>query len=274
MMSSHSNSTPAGPPDTLAALRALRKQPENWPEQADRLLAHLDQSSRTGDWPDHEDETLLSLAVDDALKGIDISRRYPAFFQRLLVDQALRHAFLDTLEALESQSTSLTADPQPDLNFLNTPTLLPMLEFVSPARWRLVWQAALDQIQQIFFSAAQFEPIYRSDDYLEDAWFTLFRNEIDIDRAHVSVVLEAARLITTPDQLQLHIAVGVTPDQTATTDRLPDLRAQLLWGAYDQAVTITQRGRATFPPLPLNLVLDEASQRITSDLRLIVEPAL
>jgi hypothetical protein len=97
---------------------------------------------------------------------------------------------------------------------------------------------------------------------------------VDIDQAQVSVVLEAVRLITVPDQLQLHIAVGVTPDQAAATDRLPDMRARLIWGAYDQAVTITQRGRATFPPLPLNLVLDETHQRITSDLRLVVEPAL
>ncbi|MBI5567769.1 MAG: hypothetical protein HY870_22910 [Chloroflexi bacterium] len=273
-MSSNLHSAPAGPPDALATLRALLNQPDNWPEQADRLLAHLDQSSRSGDWPDYEDETLLSLAVDDALKGIDISRRYPAFFQRMLVDHDLRQAFLDTLGALDSQAVPASVSPQLSLDFLSTSSRRLIREFVSPARWRLVWQAALDQIQQIFFSADQFQPAYRSDDYLEDAWFTLFRNEIDIDQAHVSVVLEAVRLIATPDQLQLHIAVGVTPDQAATTDRLPDLRAQLIWGTYDQAVTITQRGRATFPPLPLNLVLDETHQRVASDLRLIVEPAL
>ncbi len=273
-MSSNSNSTPAGPPDTPAALRALLKQPENWPDSADRLLSHLGQVLPLDPIPDREDETLLSLAVDDALRGVDISIRYPLFFQQLLVDQDLRQAFLDTLEALESQTIPVSASPKPSLDFLSTPPLQPMLEFVSPIQWRLVWQAALDQIQQIFFSADQFQPAYRSDDYLEDAWFTLFRNEIDIDQAHVSVVLEAVRLIATPDQLQLHIAVGVTPDPTATPDRLPDLRAQLMWGAYDQAVTITQRGRATFPPLPLKLVLDETHQRITSDLQLIVEPAL
>lgn len=273
-MSSQIKPTPGGQPNALAVLRTLRDQPDNWPEQADQLLAHLGQSTPLGDMPDHEDETLLSLAVDDALKGVDISTRYPAFFQHLLVDAALRRAFLETLEDLDSQPVSLPIDSQPNLGFLSALTLQPIIEFVSSARWRLSWQATLDQIQQILFAADSFQPAYRSDDYLEDNWFTLLRNEVDIDQTHASVVLEAVRLMTAPDQLQLHIAVGLTPDWATATDRLPDLRAQLIWGAYDQAVIITQRGRATFPPLPLNLVLDAASQRITAGLRLTVEPAL
>jgi len=261
-------------PDARAVLQALRDQLENWPQQADQLLAHVAQSAPLSDQPDQEDDTLLSLAVDDALKGVDISIRYPAFFQRLLADAALRRDFLAILDAIEGQPISLAAGPQPNLDFLRAAPLQPALEIVSPARWRLIWQAAVDQIQSIFFSAAQFEPIFRSDDDLEDAWFTLFRNEVDIDQAHASVVLEAVRLMAAPDQLQLHLAVGLTPDRATATDRLPDLRAHLIWGGYDQTVIITQRGRATFPPLPLDSILDATAQRITADLQLIVEPAL
>lgn len=276
-MSSHIDPLLDGQHSVLTALRALLNHPEDWPEEADHLLAHWNQLPQPGSTSDQENETLLSLAVDDALKGVDISIRYPAFFQQMLVDQDLQQAFLDTLDALEKHAdnpSAIPTVPQHTFDFLLASTVKPIVEYVSPAKWRLTWQATLEQIQNTFFAAAQFEPAYRSDDYLEDAWFTLFRNEVEIDRAQASVVLEAVRLIATPDMLQLHIAVGITPDQSETTVQLPDLRAQLTWGPYDQVVTVTQRGRATFPSLPLNFVLDETHQHITSDLRLIVEPAI
>ena len=276
-MSSHINPLPGEPHDVLAALRALADQPDNWPDKADRLIANLGQIPQSDLVFDQENETLLSLVLDDALKGVDISSRYPVFFQQLLNDQDLRQTFLDALEALEAQpseSIVVSHSPQPVFDFLKAPTAKPIIEFVSPAKWRLIWQAALDQIQSIFFSAAQFEPVYRSDDYLEDNWVTLFRDEIEINQAQVNVVLEAVRLLAAPDMLQLQIAVSVTPDPGEMTDRLPDLTAHLTWGLYDHSVTITQRGRATFPSLPLSLVLDETNQHVTSDLQLIVEPAL
>lgn len=273
-MSNQLNPSSAGESDARAVVRNLINRPEDWPTTADELLARLSQASQPAAFSDQENETLLSLVVDDALKGVDISSRYPDFFQRLLEDDDLRQAFLATMEAVENQSVPRPATAESDLSFLHAATIRPLLEFTSPARWRLKWQAALDQLQQIFFAADQFQPIYRSAAYLEDAWFTLFRDEIKIDQMHASVVLEAVREMAAPDQLRLHIAVGLTSDRFAAAERLPDLRAQLTWGAYDQAVLITQRGRAVFPPLPLDLILDAAAQHITADLRLIVEPAL
>lgn len=276
-MSSHIDPLLDGQDNAFAALRALLNQSEDWPEEADQLLAHLSQSPQSSSTSDRENETLLSLAVDDALKGVDISIRYPAFFQQMLVDQDLRQAFLDTLEALEKHADdpiAISTVPQHTFDFLLASIVKPIVEYVSPAKWRLSWQATLDQIQHTFFTAAQFEPAYRSNDYLEDNWVTLFRDEIEINQAQVNVVLEGVRLLAAPDMLQLQIAVGVTPDPGEMTERLPDLTAHLTWGPYDHLVTVTQRGRATFPPLPLSLVWDETNLRVTSDLRLIVEPAL
>lgn len=267
--------SPTGQSDLLAMLRAALAQPDQWPEQADRLLAQLTQLTPDAAGPGHEDDALLSLAIDDALNGLDISVRYPAFFQQLLADADLRQAFLEALEALEKQPGDVapsTVGARPSLAFLDARATQPVIEFTSPANWRLKWQAALAQLQSIFFTAAA--PVYRSADYLEDAWFTLFRDEVNIDRMRASVVLEAVRLMTSPDQLQLHLAVGIALDRAKTPDRFPDLRARLTWGDYDQAVIITRRGRATFPPVPLNLVMNESTQHMTADLRLIVEPAL
>lgn len=261
----------------VAGLWALLTQSGNWPEKADELLAELGQVSQPQSVSNQENETLLSLAVDDALKGVDISTHYPTFFQQMLVDQELRQAFLAALEDLEQQQSipSPLSDSLPaSFDFLKTPAIKPIIEYKSHAKWRLIWQNTIEQIQQIFFSAAQFEPAYRSDDYLEDNWFTLFRNEVEIDQTAVTVVLEAVRLLATPDTLQLQIAVGVAPDSDETVERLPNLNVRLTWGGYDHVVTVTQRGRAAFPPVPLSLVLDETQQRVTSDMRLIVEPAL
>lgn len=263
--------------DLLAGLRALLDQPGNWPEKADELLAKLGQVSQPEFVSDQENETLLSLVVDDALKGVDISTRSPAFFQQMLVDQELRQAFLAALEDLEKPSSvSFPLPDSPPLNFdfLKASTIKPTVEYVSHAKWRLIWQDTLERIQQTFFSAAQFEPAYRSDNYLEDNWFTLLRDEVEIDQMQVAVVLEAMRLLATPDLLQLQIVIGIALDSGEMLEHLPNLNARLTWGTYDQVVTVSQRGRTTFPPLPLSLVLDETRQRVTSDLRLIVEPAL
>ena len=46
---------------------------------------------------------MLSLVVHDALEGVDISTHYPAFYQRMLADNELREAFLDTLDLLRRE---------------------------------------------------------------------------------------------------------------------------------------------------------------------------
>lgn len=261
----------------LAGLRALLDQPGNWPEKADELLAKLGQVSQPEFVSDQENETLLSLMVDDALKGVDISTRYPAFYQQMLVDVELRQAFLTALEDLEkpaSASVQLTDRSPLNFDFLKAPSIKPTIEFVSRANWRLIWQDTLERIQQTFFSSAQFEPAYRSDNYLEDNWFTLLRDEVEIDQMQVAVVLEAMRRLATPDLLQLQIVIGIALDSGEMLERLPNFNARVTWGVYDHVVTVSQRGRTTFPPLPLDLVLDGTHQRVTSDLRLIVEPAL
>lgn len=47
------------------------------------------------------DWELLSIMVDEAANGVDIMRRHPAFYHKLLDNVDLRQAFLDALESLE-----------------------------------------------------------------------------------------------------------------------------------------------------------------------------
>jgi hypothetical protein len=59
------------------------------------------------------DEELLSLILDEALKGVDIAARFPNFFQKLLVNTELRKTFLDSLELLEADGNG-TLTPLPE----------------------------------------------------------------------------------------------------------------------------------------------------------------
>ena len=45
---------------------------------------------------------MLAIVLSDALEEVDICRRYPAFYRRLLASPALRRQFLDALAALEA----------------------------------------------------------------------------------------------------------------------------------------------------------------------------
>src|SRR5688572_17786521 len=98
---------------------------------------------------------MLSLVVHDALEGVDISVRYPAFYQRMLADNELREAFLDSLDLLRrSQVGQLLPLPQPaseDLSFLRARSSEPRIEYTTNGRWRILWQRTIADIQAILF---------------------------------------------------------------------------------------------------------------------------
>ena len=266
------------PPDRdqaiLDALRARLEQGSDWPALADRLVSHLARPaviSSSG-----EEDDLLSLVVSDALKGIDIPTRYPEFFQRLLAEDELRQAFLEALDLIES-GPAATPEFTPtvsesSLSFLKSASAQPMLQQPSPGHWRVSWQQTIEQLQATFFPVRRASaPAYRHADDFEDSWFTLFRGDIELDQTRLAVLLEAVLRLDAPNALNVQLAVGIIPDPIESTAPLPDLRATLDWGSYNATVAVGQWGRATFPAVPLDVILDEANRRITSDLRLGLE---
>jgi hypothetical protein len=50
-----------------------------------------------------ENSELLSLLVDETLKGVDVKSVYPDGYQQLLDNPELRQIFLDTLAGLEDE---------------------------------------------------------------------------------------------------------------------------------------------------------------------------
>jgi hypothetical protein len=88
--------------ETLAALRRQLQEPGGWPATANQILSRLAGASnpRMAD----EDRHIITVVAREALKGVDISRRYPGFFRRMRQERELREAFLNMLADWETLS--------------------------------------------------------------------------------------------------------------------------------------------------------------------------
>lgn len=203
-----------------------------------------------------EDLEMLSLVINDALEGIDITRRYPTFYRRLLADPHLRQIFLDAIELLgESEAGELDPLPEPakiDLSFLatdeNEATSLP-----SPAeRLRITLTRTRQQLRDLFAPPPAAVPMRDALTGLEDDYIILLRSNVPTEQGEFEVILEGRRPAAANALLPL---VMVIPPEDAVSP-LP-LEATLQWGSYRETKPLDPHGRASLPPLPLEAILDE-----------------
>lgn len=211
---------------------------------------------------------MLSLVVNDVLKGVDIAQQYPEFYKKLLANVELRQAFLDTLELLEMERTD-TLQPLPqeasrDLAFLHNTADSPTIKGNTWHNLRLVWHKMVADLQELLASP-QTTPAFRDgDSLLADPWLPLLHSELHVEDARLRVSLEATWPVEQPDVLKVLLSAAVSDSDVD----LSSLRASLQWGAYHESADLSPHGLATFPPLPRHLIFDEESQAITADLRL------
>lgn len=215
---------------------------------------------------------MLSLMVNEAVNGIDISKRYPVFYKELLNNSDLREAFLDSLELIE-QSNKNELAPLPALHELNL-DFLKETSHHSTAKnlgknsWRVSWQRTIEQLQSVFTPQ---ELAYRSDPSLfDDPWFTVLRDEFEIEKILFTIVLECAVSKEAKESLScaLNIAINsdIIPDWLRTKAQV-----SLNWGKYNQNLSISKQGRFRFPDIPFVLIFDKRQQNIRSALKLSFE---
>lgn len=269
-MNRKTNQPSADPqPDTeqkLAFYRAQLENTDHWPE---KVVVLLHQVSRKTHTPLTErDQEVLSLVIHDALQGLDIQKQYPAFYQRLVHESHLREAFLDILAMAQAETEpTLESASLPTPSFVPPPPQSPLLQRLAD-RWKITWHQNIAQLNALFL-APGLEPTYRGEANLEDPWFVLVRDQVNLDETQFLVFLEAAQQGEKPDELQLAMNVslhGLTPLNP------PPLSAHLHWGTYAESMTITQ-GRATFPPVPLFDILNDSMTAFQADLYLTLELA-
>ena len=218
------------------------------------------------------DSEMLSLVVNDALKGIDISMRYPAFYRKILNNEDLRQAFMDTLGSMENEAQMeaivLPLPIKPALNFLSHQDQQPAIIKLGAAKWRTIWRQSIEQLQSIFSPP---ELAYRSDPSLfDDPWITLLRGEIEADGSIYTVMLDCSLAEETDEALTVSFTLAVTVETTRDLPQTP-VEATLQWGVYNQSLVIYEEGRTRFPDISLDTILDEEQQNVIAELSLTLE---
>lgn len=258
-------------------LKMLREELESSTqrsEQANQLwidLANV-QSKSLG----QGDETMLSIVIDEALNGVDISERYPEFYRRMLQYPEIFRAFLDAVEVLEEDAAGLL-EPVSKTIETSIPNqifggLKAQLQRASSGVWLARWRQSIGNLNALFNSI---NPIpsagYRAGlNVFEEGAIPLIRSEIEVEAYDFSVLLTAA-WADDPDNLQLQLTVALMGGDSAVFP-LSSLRAGLHWGDYSQVRAVNEYGQAVFPLLPIDAIIDKKGQQIKSDLQLLLHP--
>jgi hypothetical protein len=242
------------------------------PSALKKLAEHLAALDTESSGTEYTENDMLSLIVSGTLNGENISQRYPGFHQKLLETAELRQAFLDALEAIETERAGemppMPTAGKPDLSFLTKQTSTAMIETPAPHKWRAVWQRSLEQIQAVFSPP---ELAYRADsDLIEDPWYTLLRDEITTAGVTYTIALDCTLSSETENAFSTFLNLAVTIGTPAEPAPFP-IRARLQWGDYQESVLITEEGRARFPDIPLHNIFDPALRKLQAGLNLTIE---
>lgn len=264
------------PEDSTGGERSL----EEWlQERMDALRRDLQGDEASQDEPlPAEDLTMLTLVVNDALEGVDITRRYPTFYRRLLAKPHLRQIFLDAMDLLaKSEAGELEPLPEEvdvDLSFLAAEETQDEAQDdeagheegnPSPAaRWRVVVARTRRQLRALFAPPPAAAPVRSALAGMEDDYVTLIRDDVATEQGDFELILEGRRPAAAND---LHLLLMLVPRGEGEVEA--GLEATLRWGTYEETEPVDARGRATFPPLSLDAVLDEGGDvRAGLELRL------
>ena len=264
-MKNHSPSEAAAEVDKkIAALRQqLAADVAAWPEATKALLADLSFAQDE----EMEEDAMLELIVQDVLRGVDVPRKHPQIYRRLLGNSQLRQTFLEMLTALmPDRDEEIPPMPKPDLSFLSTAVSTQAIVHNLKSGWQATWKLLGDHLTNCFPPSQTLA--YRSayDDLLEEQNIILLEDEFSVDGLQLNVLLEANLEAEQPDTPTLSLSVAAVSGQ-----QLPSLQAGLLWGRYEATAVLDRYGMARFPRLAIASVLDETRQVIQADLQLILE---
>jgi hypothetical protein len=214
------------------------------------------------------DLEFLSLFLEDARQGVDVSRRYPGFYQKLIIDPELRQAFLDILHLMD-EDINHALGPIP---FAARANLEFLLEDQTPRSgsigksWNLRWTRTRQELQALF-SPPQLA--YRnSTDILSGDEFIIFQDDFRMDDFQYSISIVCTLGEDLAAGLLTRMNIGITPQ--GNSPHLP-LKTILEWGQYKESVIIEGAGRISLPPIALAKILDPDLENIISDLELTIE---
>jgi hypothetical protein len=247
----------------IEELRRLLQEVEQWPETGNQLLADLSHFNPLLETtPSNEDYEMLSIVVNDALIGIDVIKKYPHFYSRMLVSGELRTAFLDTLELLEQSRAGelpeYSGSTTIDLSFLQEVMSRPTIRKSLKDKWALIWQRSAEQLQNMFyFASLQPSEVYRSgDSYLEESYINILHSQFKIDEQELAVRLDALKTVNAPENLDLMLAI-FAPEELGR-----QFEVTIAWGDYQQTAEVNKYGLAKLPSLRIDQIFAPTGQLI------------
>jgi hypothetical protein len=257
--------------DKENSIQSILEQSGNYETGLERLYNDLGFARQRETVPSVIGDEMLSIVVNDALNGIDIAKRYPTFFNKLLQDEEMQETFIDAIETVE-KGQELPTSLAVNIDFLSNLSIKPSFEVFTKDNWRIQWNRTIEQLQVIFSPA---ELAYRSDpSFYDDPWFTLLRDEFEVDGEAVSVVLDGTLSEKDDDSIEVILKVALI-DLATEEEVAPNLKGVLNWGEYAGETQISAGKGGVFPPLTISTILDSNRENIVAELQLelVREPA-
>lgn len=244
-----------------------------WPEPANQLWLDLAKSEQAHD--KKADDSMFSIVVSDALEGIDIAKKHPEFYRRMLKNPELFQSFLDIVEVMEADRAGLL-EP---VEVIETavPAIMPddpkpIIERLASGGWLVRWRQGVAQLNAIINSIGlDLSPALATRSnrgWLEESVAPLIKSEVLVEEKNFGVRLSAV-LADDPDALDLQLTVALLDEETVEFP-LTSLRVNVQWGSYSQEQTLNELGQAAFPPLPIEAIFDETGEAINNDLQLLI----
>lgn len=211
------------------------------------------------------DQESLSLIVDEALKGVDIRKRYPAFYDRLLRSSALRAMFIEFVEALR-ETDSFIDEPAilvkpADLAFLHRSE---EVKTIAEPVWKVSLHRSAEQLMAAFFAP---QLSFRGNAATDETPITLLRSEFLMQGATYSVMLQGRLHETRDDILQLSLNVA------ASDGPFRPLQSTFEWGDFKSTALIGHEGDTHLPDLLLTSVFNQSLDKIEAELLLTLTVA-
>lgn len=223
------------------------------------LMDDLVKYSVSSNVDDATADNSLDLMVDQALRGIDIRKHFPVFYQKLLQNKNLRRQFIDLLSLCSAAKTS-PRDPylinaKLDLSFLKRKT-------PKDSGWPVSLSQPRVQLMNTFFPA---QASYRAvEDLGTTPVYTLLRKDFTLGEITYSVLINGT-LAEQDQSFNANFSLAVSDDATAMA--FP-IRAALRWGDYTADFSLLQVGKQTLPDIPLSQIFNEDLTEVKGDLYL------
>lgn len=201
------------------------------------------------------EDDMFAILLNDALKGVDIRKAYPALYRQLMADEVLWQVFVESLEALETPLAELPQPTRkPDLSFLKTSAVTVDVEPIAPGRWAIQFKKTAQQLYEILFAPPpQLVPVSRTSRAMmmeEENDITLLSETVVAGEVSLAVSLNVRQSVATPDELGVQLVIWPTGENRA----FPEVTGKVVWGTYVEEVRVQKPGRVNLPSLPYQAI--------------------